>query len=285
MTTGLDIIKRFEQFADPALAEDWDHVGLQLGDPSQPVHKLLTTLDVRPEVVREAIDGGFDFIFSHHPLMFHAAQNLDVRDPQKKMYQDLLKHDITVYSAHTNLDTANGGMNDWLADQLQLKNIQPLVDEGTDPHSGKAVGMGRVGDLTLPLPATAFAQYCCAAFHVPALRVVNPVGQEKRLVKRVAVLGGSGSSFYQQALDKGVDAYVTGDLTYHNAQDMQARGLTVIDPGHHIEVVAAKGLKQLLEQWTIENSWTLDVEVSTVNTEPFTFVNFHRNQTGGMNNE
>lgn len=273
MTTGNDIIKCFEQFADPQLAEDWDHVGLQLGDPGREVHKVLTTLDVRPEVVKEAISGEFDFIFSHHPLMFHAAQNLDVRDPQKKMYEQLLKHDITVYSAHTNLDTANGGMNDWLADKLQLKNLSPLVDAGTDPNSGKPVGMGRIGDLTLPLPANAFAQYCCAAFQVPALRVVNPVGQEKRIVKRVAILGGSGSSFYQTAIKKGADAYVTGDLTYHNAQDMQARGLTVIDPGHHIEVVAAAGLKNLLDQWTIANAWTIDVETSQVNTEPFQFVN------------
>lgn len=273
MTTGNDIIKRFEQFADPSLAESWDHVGLQLGDPRRPVHKVLTALDVRPEVVKEAIDGGFDFIFSHHPLMFHAAQNLDVRDPQKQMYEQLLKHDITVYSAHTNLDTANGGMNDWLAQQLQLKDLSPLVDAGTDPHTGEPVGMGRIGNLTLPLPANAFAQYCCAAFKVPALRVVNPVGQEKRVVKRVAILGGSGSSFYETAIDKGADAYVTGDLTYHNAQDMQARGLTVVDPGHHIEVVAAGGLKNLLDQWTIANAWTIDVEVSQVNTEPFTFVN------------
>lgn len=274
MTTGNDIIKRFEQFADPSLAEDWDHVGLQVGNPDRPVHKILTALDVRPEVVKEAVDGHYDFIFSHHPLMFHAAQNLDLRDPQKAMYAQLLKHDITVYSAHTNLDTANGGMNDWLASELHLKDCSPLVDAGTDPHSGEKVGMGRVGNLSLPLPANAFAQYCCAAFHVSALRVVNPVNSEKRIVKRVAVLGGSGTEFWRQAVAKGADAYVTGDLTYHNAQDMQAKGLTVVDPGHHIEVVAAGELKKLLEQWTLENEWTVEVEESQVNTEPFTFVNF-----------
>ena len=96
MTTGTELINRFEQFASPQLAESWDHVGLQIGNPDRPIQKLMTTLDVRPEIVREAIDQQVDFIFAHHPIMFKPATDLDVRNPQNQMYADLLSHQITI---------------------------------------------------------------------------------------------------------------------------------------------------------------------------------------------
>ena len=113
MTTGNQLIARFEKFANPQLAEKWDHVGLQIGNPDLPITRLMTTLDVRPEVVDEAIEQNVDFIFAHHPIMFHPAKDLDTRDPQNAMYAKLLANNITVYAAHTNLDTASGGMNGW----------------------------------------------------------------------------------------------------------------------------------------------------------------------------
>lgn len=122
------LIERFEQFAPKSIAEPKDPVGLQLGSLEAECHKVLVTLDVRPEVVAEAITVGADFIFAHHPMMFHPARNLDLTDPQNQMYATLLQHHITVYAAHTNLDSADGGMNDWLADALGLSNTVGMVD-------------------------------------------------------------------------------------------------------------------------------------------------------------
>lgn len=272
MTTGLDLIAQFEQFASPRLAESWDHVGLQLGDPRRPLHRLMTTLDVRPAVVQEAIDRQVDFLFAHHPVMFHPAVDLDVRNPQNKMYADLLAHHITVYAAHTNLDTANGGMNDWLAEQLKLRKTVPLVDAGVDPISSKKVGMGRIGELPQSLTVDEFIDYCLDLFQLPAARlIINPQDKEKR-IRRVAVLGGSGSEFYIQAKAAGADAYVTGDVTYHTAQDIQAHHLVVLDAGHHIEVVAAHGLAELIRRWAKQEGADFEICESQVNTEPFTFV-------------
>lgn len=272
MTTGLDLIKQFEKFASPQLAESWDHVGLQLGDPTRPIHRLMTTLDVRPAVVEEAIVKDVDFLFAHHPVMFHPAVDLDVRNPQNQMYADLLAHGITVYAAHTNLDTANGGMNDWLATQLKLSETVPLVDEGKDPVSQQAVGMGRVGNLPQAMSVDSFVQYCLAAFDIPAARlIINPADRSKT-IKRVAILGGSGSEFYLQAQAAGADAYVTGDVTYHTAHDIQAHHLVVLDPGHHIEVVAAHGLAEWIRQWAAQVGADFEIIESSVNTEPFTFV-------------
>lgn len=272
MTTGNDLIQRFEMFANPALAESWDHVGLQLGNPERPVKRVMTALDCRPEVVQEAIEKNVDFIFNHHPAMFHAAKTLDVRDPQIAMYQTLLEHGITVYAAHTNLDNANGGMNDWLAAQLELTNVEPLQITGIDPISGRDYGMGRLGDLLQPMSPAAFGQWCLEKFQLNGARlIVNPADQ-KQLIKRVAILGGSGQDFWQLAKKRGADAYVTGDVSYHFAHDMIASHLTVVDAGHHIEVVCQDQLASLLKKWRQENDWDFEIITSEINTEPFKFI-------------
>lgn len=272
MTTGNDLIQRFEMFANPALAESWDHVGLQLGNPERPVKRVMTALDCRPEVVQEAIEKNVDFIFNHHPAMFHAVKTLDVRDPQIAMYQTLLEHGITVYAAHTNLDNANGGMNDWLSAQLELTNVEPLQITGIDPISGRDYGMGRLGDLLQPMSPAAFGQWCLEKFQLNGARlIVNPADQQQ-LIKRVAILGGSGQDFWQLAKKRGADAYVTGDVSYHFAHDMIASHLTVVDAGHHIEVVCQDQLASLLKKWRQENDWDFEIITSEINTEPFQFI-------------
>ncbi len=122
-----EIVARFEEFAPQQIAEKNDPIGLQLGSLEHEVKKMMVTLDVRPEVVEEAIEAGVDFIFAHHPAMFVPVKHFDLADPQNQMYAMLIKHDITVYAAHTNLDNANGGMNDWLAEALNIEETKPLL--------------------------------------------------------------------------------------------------------------------------------------------------------------
>ncbi|KRM12096.1 Nif3-like dinuclear metal center hexameric protein [Paucilactobacillus suebicus] len=265
-----DLMYRFEQFASPQIAEKWDHVGLQLGNSFQPVTRVMTTLDVRPEVVKEAIEKHVDFIFAHHPMMFHAAENLDLSDPQNNMYAELIKHDIVVYGAHTNLDNVNGGMNDWLAHELNLTQTVPLLDGGIDPNSGELYGMGRVGILPKAMNTDDFAVYCKQVFNIKGLRLIN--GEPTKLINRVAILGGSGGEFYKQAVAMNADAYITGDVSYHVAHDMIAHNLVVVDPGHHIECVCVHQLHLLFDKWSTENNWQIQITESKVNTEPFTFV-------------
>lgn len=337
-----ELINRFEQLAPLKLKWDRDPSGLQIGDPKQAVHKVLVTLDVRPEVVQEAIAVGADMIFAHHPVMFRPANNLDYQDPQKAMYADIAAHHILVYAAHTNLDCADGGMNDWLASALGLKNLRGLVpgyqeqavkltvtvptsqvedvqeylvkdwgahlnryafnsgeqftvdlladrlqaavaginefvpaktwDYQVEPllTGGHQYYMGRVGDLAEPMTAQAFAAHCKQAFHVDGLRLVCPEPAQE--IKRVAVLGGDGGKFYPTALKAGAQAYVTGDVYYHTAHDMLAAGLTVVDPGHHIESICKAELTKLFKQWQVTNNWDVEFVPSQLNTDPFTFI-------------
>lgn len=264
-----EFVERFEQFAPKSWAEPWDVPGLQLGDLNAPVHKILVTLDVRPETVQEAIDVGADFIFAHHPAMFHPAKTLDLSVQQNQMYATILAHHITVYAAHTNLDSAPGGMNDWLATALDLQNCEGLV-----PSNGQGatptVTMGRVGELAQPTTVRAFAEHCKTVFGLKGLRLISHTPAAS--VKRVAVLGGSGSEFYPAALAHHADVYVTGDVSYHPAHDMLAAGLSVIDPGHHIESICQPQLTQLFTTWAGENNWDVAIQATTLNTDPFTFL-------------
>lgn len=264
-----EFVTRFEQFAPKGWAEPWDVPGLQLGDLNAPIHKILVVLDVRPETVQEAIDVGADFIFAHHPAMFHPAKTLDLSVPQNRMYATILAHHLTVYAAHTNLDSAPLGMNDWLATALGLQNCDGLVASHGATATAK-ITMGRVGNLPQPTTVAAFAAHCKQVFNVNGLRLISQTPNAP--VRRVAVLGGSGSEFYPAALAHQADVYVTGDVSYHPAQDILAAGLSVIDPGHHIESICQDHLAQLFNTWAAENEWSLSAQASTLNTDPFTFL-------------
>ena len=264
-----EFVERFEQFAPRTWAEPWDVPGLQLGELDAPIHKVLVVLDVRPETVQEAVAVGADFIFAHHPAMFHPAKNLDLSDPQNRLYASILAHHLTVYAAHTNLDSAPGGMNDWLAAALGLHQCTGLVpSHGT--AATPAVTMGRIGNLTTPTTVRAFAEHCKTVFGVAGLRLISRTPTAP--VRRVAVLGGSGSDFYPAALAQGADVYVTGDVSYHPAQDMLAAGLSVVDPGHHIESICQQELTTLFTTWAQAADWPVTFQASTINTDPFTFL-------------
>lgn len=117
-----DFITRFEAYAPKAYAEEGDPVGLHFGSKQQIIHKMMVTLDVRPEVVDEAITNNVDFIFAHHPPIFKPVARLDSDNPQNAMYHKLIQNQIAVYAAHSNLDAAPDGMNDWLAERYLIEN-------------------------------------------------------------------------------------------------------------------------------------------------------------------
>ncbi len=121
-----DLICLLESYAPPRLAESWDNVGLLAGSPESIVDKVLLTLDVTPDVVKKAVGEKAQLIISHHPLLFSPVKSLAQTGWQNKMLAELIKNDIAVYSAHTNLDIAEGGVNDVLAAKLSLNNVGNL---------------------------------------------------------------------------------------------------------------------------------------------------------------
>lgn len=258
-----DVINQVEDYAPLSIKMDGDPTGFQIGDRTREVHRVMTTLDVRPEVVQEAIDKKVDLILAHHPIMFRAAKNLDLSSAQNKMYSDLLKNDISVNASHTNMDKAHGGMNDWLIERLRLTNVHYL-----DPDDEYSIG--RMGELVEPMDLLDFAKKVRDAYNLPNLRYVkSQLGQP---VKKIAVIGGDAGKFYPEVKKSGADTFITGDVYYHTAHDMMSDGLNVIDPGHHVEAIFIEKMAELLNDWKKANHWDIDIVQSEVSTEPYNFI-------------
>ena len=132
MVLAKQIIESMEQWAPPHYAESWDNVGLMVGTKQREISKVVTTLDVTSEVVDYAIAEGAQMIISHHPFIFKGLKSLHLDSPQGKLIEKLIKNDIVVYSAHTNLDITIGGLNDMLANRLGLTNVRGFVPTGAD---------------------------------------------------------------------------------------------------------------------------------------------------------
>ena len=132
MVLAKQIIESMEQWAPPHYAESWDNVGLMVGSKQRNVSKIVTTLDITPEVIEYAIAEQAQMIISHHPFIFKGLKTLNLDSSQGKLIEKLIKNDIVVYSAHTNLDITTGGLNDMLANRLGLTNVRGFVPTGSD---------------------------------------------------------------------------------------------------------------------------------------------------------
>lgn len=130
---GQTVIQYIEQLAPKHLALEGDRIGLHVGTLQKPVKKVMIALDVLEEVVDEAIAEGVDLIVAHHAVIFRPLKHLRTDLAAGKLYEKLIKHDIAVYTTHTNLDTAEGGINDWLAEAIGLTDVEVLDEHTHDP--------------------------------------------------------------------------------------------------------------------------------------------------------
>lgn len=220
------IISLLDGFAPPGLQEEWDNSGLQVGNRRWPVGKVLLAVDVTPAVVTYAVDGHYDFILAHHPLIFHQLKQVDAGTSLGQSIANALVNKICIYAMHTNLDVVQGGVADALAQVLNLQALQVLAKSSSDPR----VGLGRIGRLSAPQPLSAFAAFVGNKLGCKALRMCGPGDQ---VIKLVAVCGGSGDELIKEARRQGADVLVTGDVGHHEALQARELGLALIDPGHY----------------------------------------------------
>ncbi|MBC9783198.1 Nif3-like dinuclear metal center hexameric protein [Heliobacterium chlorum] len=325
------IIEWIERFAPKSLAEDWDSIGLQVGDPSATVEKVYVALDVDEDVVQASVEQNCQMIVSHHPLIFKPISSLRWDLPQGRLLRSIIDQRLNIYAAHTNLDTAPGGVNDVFAAKLGLQDVQPLYEdkreelvkiavfvpaeqegavrqamgyagaghignyahctfrtpgqgtflplEGTNPYIGKVGkleevpevrletivpkkglnrvlkamlkahpyeevaydlypllnqgpvnGLGRIGRLPEAVTIEELANRIKKSLGIDHLRWV---GRDKhKRVQKIALCGGSGASAISKAHFKGAQAYLTGDIKYHEAQSALSLGLDIFDAGH-----------------------------------------------------
>lgn len=221
-----EIAAAVETLAPRHLAYEWDNVGLLCGDPEQDVTKVLLTLDLDIGVVEEAIREGAQMIIGHHPILFDGAlKSVTAQTPEGRLLRCLIQNNISYYAAHTNLDVAKGGLNDFLARKLGLKNIELL--EAIDVEGE---GIGRIGDLDTPITLSALAQRVKKEWGVCNLRYA---GDEAGLVSHIAVNSGGGTSLIDSARANHADVFITGDFKYAQIRSCLDHGMKIIDVGHY----------------------------------------------------
>ena len=227
MTKIAQVSQFLNQFAPTRLAEDWDNVGLLVGDPKLVAERMMTCLTVTPESAAEAISQQADLIISHHPLPFRPIKRITTETVSSKLIWDLIRAGVSIYSPHTGFDSAATGINQSLAQRLGLTAPSPLKPILDDPQQ---LGSGRIGKLPASIPLNKFIDQIKAGFD---LRTLQAVGDGQQAVNKIAVACGSGGSFLSAAIRAGCDTFVTGEATFHTALEAKANGVAMVLLGHH----------------------------------------------------
>ena len=237
-----DIALALESWADPDFAESYDNVGLHVGSGNRLVTRVLIALDLTPGVVDEAIHTKASMIVTHHPLLFRPPSRIIDEDFIGQLILRLARENITLYSIHTNLDAAHGGVSTCLAEILGLNDIVFL-----NPSVDDTFGMGAIGQLSDSESLRAFLNRIHVKLEAPILRYAGAPGAK---IKTVALCGGSGGNLIQSALSAGADAYVTADLGYHRFFEVLAPSgfckMALVDAGHY---ETEKHTESLLCEW------------------------------------
>ena len=218
-----EIIEYLDSKFRPELQEDYDNSGFLLGHSGNDYHGSMVALDLTPDVIDEALETGCNLIVTHHPFIFHGIRRLTDGDMTGRMVESLIKNDIAVYAAHTNLDNLAWGVNGILAKKLRLEGchiLKPTVEANT--------GAGMVGMLAAPTTTEDFLQIVKQTLGLPAIRYAGG----KSMVQRVAICGGAGSFLIEEALASGADIYLTADLKYHDFQHGTDH-MVLADIGHY----------------------------------------------------
>lgn len=247
----LDRICSFlSQMAPLRLAEDWDNVGLLLGDRAAKVSRAMTCLTITPDVVDEAIASKADLIIAHHPLPFKPVSKITSDTPGGQILWKLSKAGIAVYSAHTAYDSASQGINQQWAESLGLNQIEPLIPLispsgplSAGQASATVQGSGRLGRFDAHVSLGRVIEEVQRLVPEASIRLVDPNHAGKSgaedpaecadTIKKLGVACGSGGSFLSAAKRKGCQALVTGEATFHTCLEARTLGIALILVGHY----------------------------------------------------
>ena len=230
MVTVQDIIDQINTIAPFNIAEPWDNSGFQVGNPEWSISKVLVALDVTAAVMAEAVQTGSDMVLTHHPLMMSPENTIDFRTLHGSVIEICARHKISIVSAHTNLDKAEAGLNDYFAGKIGLTRLLGPLSKGSAPNDDdRDPGIGRLAILDSQMTLEQFVHNIKTGLDLEYLRVT---GSMDLPVKKIAVCTGSGGSLLDDFLNSGADVYVTGDVKYHEARKVEELSKGLIDVGH-----------------------------------------------------
>ncbi len=253
-----DVVAALERFAPLPLQEGFDNAGLQVGLTETEVSGALLCLDVTESVIDEAVSLGCNLIVSHHPLLFHPLRQIADKNDVQRMVRKAIRKDITILSMHTNIDNAKGGVNFKIAEKLGLEQCQLFCEKQVGDIIG---GSGVVGVFAEPISADTFIRRLKSVFGVQCVMANELL---ERPVRKVAVCGGAGSFLLSEAIALGADAFITGEMHYHeyfaHEQEIQ---IAVI--GHY---QSEQFTSELFEEIIRESCPGLRTCITRINTNP-----------------
>ena len=217
-----EIAELLEKQSPVSYALNWDNVGMHIGRDNNIVKKILVTLDIDDKAVEYAVSCDVDMIVAHHPLIFKGVKKINENDILGRRILTLVENRVNCYCMHTNYDCM--GMADAAADRLGLSDTE-VLSEVIDGE-----GIGRVGTLDRSYNVRELCEHVKECF---GLDRVILYGNEDDNVSRIAICPGSGKDEIQNAVMKGAEVLITGDMSYHYGIDAVAEGINIIDAGHY----------------------------------------------------
>lgn len=259
-----ELIEILEALAPLSMACEWDNPGLLAGRSDKEVRTVFLAVDATESVVDDAINCGADLIITHHPLIFKPLKKVNDEDFISRRILKMIRSDISCYAMHTNFDAAPGCMGHLAGERMRLRDTRVLEVMGRTADD-REYGIGIFGAMERPMTLRETAEAVKAAYGLPFVTVFkNPgdtesegqenrsnreAGRPGRIYRTAAICPGSGGSTLQEALRRGADVYITGDIGHHQGIDAVANGMAVIDAGHYgIEHIFTEFMEQFLRE-------------------------------------
>lgn len=265
-----DVDEIVSSFAPKELKESYDNVGLMVGNQNSTVNNILFSLDCTMDVIDEAIESGCNLIFTHHPLLFKRPENITNETLQGRKILKLVKNDINVYSAHTNLDSTSSGLNDILVTLLGYNKPSVIDVKLLRTNVSENMGIGRLVNIPSGI---SLLELCQNVKKVLMLTDIRYSGDENKIINTLAVVNGSGEDYFYKAASLKADCILTGDTTYHYVSDINEMGIAVIDAGHfETEWLCFQVYASMFEKEITKLGYENKVLISSKNKSPYKFL-------------
>ncbi len=255
-----DVANYLEEIAPLQQAESFDNVGLLIGNYETEVTGVLVTLDTLEETVDEAIANKCNLIVSFHPIIFSGLKKINGNSYVERVVLKAIKHNIAIYATHTALDNSKVGVSAKMCDVLGLTNLQILI-----PKEDTNIGMGMIGELPEAMNENDFLNYAKMIFNTGCVRHSKSL---EKPVKKVAVLGGSGSFAIENAIAQKADVYISADFKYHDFFKAEEK-ILLVDVGHY---ESEQFTKNLLVEYLTKKFTSFAVVLSEKSTNPIYYI-------------
>ncbi len=256
----IEIINVLENWAPKEHAEDFDNVGLIIGDFESDIRKAIITLDTTSEVIDEAIRNDCNLIITFHPLIFEPLKAINTLGRVQKLILKAINNNINIYAIHTNLDNNPKGVNYQICNKLKIKNLNFLIPN----ELIEGIGMGMYGNLDKSYDEKSFIEYIKSNMKLSSIRHSKFLNKS---VKSVAVLGGSGSFGIEKAIEKKTDCFITSDLKYHDFFKANNQ-ILLVDIGHY---ESEKFTKELIFDYLKKKIPKFACIITKTNTNPVNY--------------